>query len=195
MEIFHCLYFGVLLTLTFIVAVVVATDPYSVALLSLKSELSLDDWSVPPGGNTGEKVQACSWSGVKCNKNSTVVISLDLSTKNLGGELSGERFSVFTELVDLNFGYNSFSGQLLVGIFNLTNLKVFDISETIFSDPVSGGNLRSSKLRLYLMPSSNGFYGRLPVEIPQLEHLKILNMAGSYFDGPIPSRVWFFQEP
>ncbi|KAB5552817.1 hypothetical protein DKX38_010128 [Salix brachista] len=197
MEIFHCLYFRVLLTFTFIVAVVVATDPYSVALLSLKSELvddnnSLEDWSVPPGGNTGEKVQACSWSGVKCNKNSTVVIALDLSTKNLGGELSGEQFSVFTELVDLNFSYNSFSGQLPVGIFNLTNLKVFDISRNNFSGQFPEG-ISGLRNLVVLDAFSNSFSGRLPVEIPQLDHLKILNMAGSYFDGPIPSEYGSFK--
>ncbi|KAG5243776.1 leucine-rich repeat receptor protein kinase TDR [Salix suchowensis] len=176
MEIFHCLYFRVLLTFTFIVAVVVATDPYSVALLSLKFELVDDN-----NRNTGEKVQACSWSGVKCNKNSIVVIALDLSTKNLGGEYQGSS-SV----------YNSFSGQLPVGIFNLTNLKVFDISRNNFSDQFPEG-ISGLRNLVVLDAFSNSFSGRLPVEIPQLDHLKILNMAGSYFDGPIPSEYGSFK--
>eukprot|EP00258_Populus_trichocarpa_P044550 XP_024460569.1 leucine-rich repeat receptor-like protein kinase TDR [Populus trichocarpa] len=197
MEIFHCLYFRILLTFTFIVAVVVATNPYSEALLSLKSELiddsnSLDDWSVPPGGQTGERVQACSWSGVRCNNNSTVVIALDLSMKNLGGELSGKQFSVFTELVDLNFSYNSFSGQLPVGIFNLTNLKILDISRNNFSGQFPEG-ISGLRNLVVLDAFSNSFSGPLPVEVSQLDYLKILNLAGSYFDGPIPSKYGSFK--
>lgn len=197
MEIFHCLYFGVLLAFTCIVAVVLADDPYSEALLSLKSELiddanSLDDWLVPPGGNTKEKVQACSWSGVKCDKNSTVVVALDLSMKNLGGELTGKQFGVFTELVDLNLSYNSFSGQLPVGIFNLTNLKSFDISRNNFSGQFPGG-ISSLRNLVVLDAFSNSFSGPLPVEVSQLQYLKVFNLAGSYFDGPIPSEYGSFK--
>ncbi|CAK7324906.1 unnamed protein product [Dovyalis caffra] len=197
MEIFHCLYFGVLLAFTFAVAVVLATDPYSEALLSLKSELvdddnSLDDWLVPPGGNTEEKVQACSWSGVKCNQNSTVVIALDLSMKNLRGELSGKQFSVFTELVDLNFSYNSFAGKLPLGIFNITNLKIFDISRNNFSAQFPDG-ISDLRNLVVLDAFSNSFSGPLPVEVSQLEFLEVLNLAGSYFDGPIPSEYGSFK--
>ncbi|KAJ6296211.1 hypothetical protein OIU78_024116 [Salix suchowensis] len=197
MEIFHCFYFGVLLAFTCMVAAVLAVDPYSEALLSLKSELtdddnSLDDWLVPPGGNTEEKVQACSWSGVKCDRNSTVVIALDLSMKNLGGELTGKQFGVFAELVDLNLSYNSFSGQLPVGIFNLTNLKSFDISRNNFSGQFPDG-MSSLRNLVVLDAFSNSFSGPLPIEVSELEHLKVFNLAGSYFAGPIPSEYGSFK--
>ncbi|KAJ6731789.1 LEUCINE-RICH REPEAT RECEPTOR-LIKE PROTEIN KINASE [Salix purpurea] len=197
MEIFHCFYFGVLLAFTCMVAVVLAVDPYSEALLSLKSELtdddnSLDDWLVPPGGNTEEKVQACSWSGVKCDRNSTVVIALDLSMKKLGGELTGKQFGVFAELVDLNLSYNSFSGQLPVGIFNLTNLKSFDISRNNFSGQFPDG-MSSLRNLVVLDAFSNSFSGPLPIEVSELEYLKVFNLAGSYFAGPIPSEYGSFK--
>lgn len=196
MEIFHCLYFKVLLALTF-TAVVLATDPYTEALLSLKSEFiddynSLGDWSVTSGGKSSGGIHACSWSGVKCNKNSTVVIALDLSMKNLGGQLSGKQFSVFTELIDLNLSYNSFSGQLPVEIFDLTNLTILDISRNNFSGQFPGG-ISGLRNLVVLDAFSNSFSGPLPVEISQLDYLRVVNLAGSYFDGPIPSEYGSFK--
>ncbi|GAV83953.1 LRR_1 domain-containing protein/Pkinase_Tyr domain-containing protein/LRRNT_2 domain-containing protein/LRR_4 domain-containing protein/LRR_8 domain-containing protein [Cephalotus follicularis] len=197
MDVFHGLYFSFLFVST-IIAMVLASDPYSEALLSLKSEVvddynSLDDWLVPPGsGNPLGKVIACSWSGVKCNNNSTIVIALDLSMKNLGGALSGKQFGVFTELVDLNISYNSFFSQLPVEIFNLTNLASLDISRNNFSGQLPSG-ISGLRNLVVLDAFSNSFEGLLPIEISQLQHLKILNLAGSYFNGPIPPQYGSFK--
>lgn len=196
MEIFHCLYSNLLAASMFFVAVS-AVDIYSEALLSLKSELiddheSLNDWSVPSGMNPSGKIYACSWSGVTCNVNSTSIIGLDLSMRNLGGAMSEKQFNAFTELVDLNLSHNSFSGQLPLGIFNLTNLRSLDISRNNFSGHFPGG---ASSLRnlVVLDAFSNSFSGPLPVQLSQLENLKVLNLAGSYFKGPIPSQYGSFE--
>ncbi|KAJ9128947.1 hypothetical protein P3X46_034297 [Hevea brasiliensis] len=196
MEMFHFLYPKVFLALMFTI-VVLATDPYSEALLSLKSGLiddsnSLADWLLPFGGNPSEKIHACSWSGVKCNKNSTVVIALDLSAKNLGGALPGKHFGVFTELVDVNLSHNSFSGHLPLEIFDLTNLRSLDFSRNNFSGQFPGG-ISSLRNLVVLDAFSNSFSGPLPVEVSQLEYLKILNLAGSFFDGPIPPKYGSFK--
>ncbi|CAB4288748.1 unnamed protein product [Prunus armeniaca] len=197
MEIFHCFFDlnFLLVPLMFFVAVS-AADLYSDTLLSLKSELvddhgSLEDWFVPSGYNPSGKIYACSWSGVKCNKNSTVT-GLDLSMKMLGGAISGKQFNVFTELVDLNLSYNSFSGQLPVGIFNLTSLRSLDISRNNFSGHFPGGASGLGNL-VVLDAFSNSFSGSLPTEVSQLPHLKVLNLAGSYFKGPIPSEYGSFK--
>ncbi|KAJ8753114.1 hypothetical protein K2173_017663 [Erythroxylum novogranatense] len=196
MEIFHYFCFKVCVAFTFF-SLVFASDPYSEALLSLKSELidddnSLEDWLVPHGVNSSVEVHACSWSGVKCNKDSTVVVGLDLSLKNLGGILSGEQFNVFTELVDLNLSYNSLSGQLPVHLFNLSNLRSFDISRNNFSGQFPDGVFGLQKL-VVLDAFSNSFSGPLPVDFSKLEFLKVLNLAGSYFSGPIPSEYGTFK--
>ena len=176
---------------------VLAIDPYSDALLRLKSELvhdnnSLQDWSVPSGGNLTGKSYACSWSGIKCNKDSTIVTSIDLSMKKLGGVMSGKQFSIFTKLADLNLSYNFFSGQLPVEIFNLTSLRSLDISRNNFSGHFPGGI--SSLQNLVVLDSfSNSFSGPLPAEFSQLQYLKVLNLAGSYFSGPIPSEYGSFR--
>ncbi|KAJ1436957.1 Serine-threonine/tyrosine-protein kinase, catalytic domain [Sesbania bispinosa] len=196
MEIFKCLYINLLAT--FMLSAVLAIDPYSEALLSLKSELvdddnSLHDWVVPPsGGSLTGKSYACSWSGIKCDKDSTIVTSIDLSMKKLGGVLSGKQFSVFTKLADLNLSHNFFSGQLPAEIFNLTSLKSLDISRNNFSGHFPGGIPRLQNLAV-LDAFSNSFSGPLPAEFSQLEYLKVLNLAGSYFRGSIPSEYGSFR--
>ena len=196
MEIFHFLYSNLLAASMFIIAVS-AADLYSDALLSLKSEIvdeynSLSDWSLPSGVIPSGKISVCSWSGVTCDKNSTTVIALDLSAKSLGGAISGKQFNVFTELVDLNLSYNSFSEQLPLGIFNLTNLKTLDISRNNFSGHFPHG-ISSLQNLVVLDAFSNSFSGTLPADVSQLENLKTLNFAGSYFRGPIPPEYGSFK--
>lgn len=197
MEIFQCLSNKLLLTFFFILAAS-AADPYSEALLSLKSELvddyhNLNDWLVPPRGNAAPgEVYACSWSGVTCDKNNSVVIGLDLSMKHLAGVMSGNQFNVFTELVGLNLSHNSFSGQLPVEIFNLTTLRSLDIRRNNFSGHFPGGISRLRNLVVF-DAFSNSFSGPLPVEVSQLDYLKVLNFAGSYFKGPIPPEYGSFK--
>lgn len=195
MEIFHFSHY--LLAASMFFLTVTAFDLYSEALLSLKYELkddhdSLSDWTASSEENPSGKIAACYWSGVKCNTNSTSLIGLDLSMKNLGGALSGKQFNVFTDLVDLNLSHNSFSGQLPVGIFNLTNLKNLDIRRNNFSGHFPSGISGLENLVL-LDAFSNSFSGQLSAEISTLENLKILNLAGSYFKGQIPAEYGSFK--
>ncbi|KAJ0091292.1 hypothetical protein Patl1_14812 [Pistacia atlantica] len=196
MEIFHCLYLIFVFSSMFI-PLVFANDPYSQALVGLKSHViddfnSLDDWFVPSGENPPGKIYACSWSGVKCNKNNSIVVGLNLSTKGLAGELPGKYFRVFNELLDLNLSQNSFSGQFPVEIFNLSNLRSLDISRNNFSGHFPGG-LHSLQNLVVLDAFSNSFSGPLPVEASQLQNLEVLNLAGSYFSGPIPFQYGSFK--
>ncbi|RHN72808.1 putative protein kinase RLK-Pelle-LRR-XI-1 family [Medicago truncatula] len=199
MEIFKFFYFINLLS-TFILSSSssLAIDPYSQALLSLKSELidndnSLHDWVVPSGGNLAKSGSsyACSWSGIKCNKDSNVT-SIDLSMKKLGGVLSGKQLSVFTEVIDFNLSNNLFSGKLPPEIFNLTNLKSLDIDTNNFSGQFPKG---ISKLKSLVVFDAweNNFSGQLPAEFSELENLKILNLYGNSFSGSIPSEYGSFR--
>ncbi|KAL3623959.1 hypothetical protein CASFOL_032775 [Castilleja foliolosa] len=199
MEIFlyHPMFLILPIFLSFSV-ILASTDPLSYALLSLKSELvdnsnSLQDWFLPPGFQPSSQIYSCFWSGVKCTQNSSKIITLDLSNKNLGGSLSGfKHFNLFLDLVDLNLSHNSFSNQVPAGIFNLTSLKALDISRNNFSGHFPSGisNLRNL---VALDAFSNSFSGFLPADVSKIESLKILNFAGSYFSGPIPSEYGFFK--
>ncbi|KAG5006623.1 hypothetical protein JHK82_024564 [Glycine max] len=199
MEVFKYSHIKNLLLVTFMVlsAVLAIDDPYSEALLSLKAELvdddnSLQNWVVPSGGKLTGKSYACSWSGIKCNNGSTIVTSIDLSMKKLGGVVSGKQFSIFTNLTSLNLSHNFFSGNLPAKIFNLTSLTSLDISRNNFSGPFPGGIPRLQNL-IVLDAFSNSFSGSLPAEFSQLASLKVLNLAGSYFRGSIPSEYGSFK--
>ncbi|XP_010685574.2 leucine-rich repeat receptor-like protein kinase TDR [Beta vulgaris subsp. vulgaris] len=174
-----------------------AADVISDALMSLKSEFTdnynaLSDWFMPSNKNPYDEIAACSWSGVSCNNNSTMIIGLDLSKKGLGGQLSGKQFGVFVDLVSLNLSHNLFSGKLPISIFNLTNLKSLDISRNNFSGNFPNGVSRLKKL-VVLDAFSNSFSGLLPAEVSEVELLKVVNFAGSYFSGSIPSEFGNFK--
>ncbi|KAK6783530.1 hypothetical protein RDI58_016984 [Solanum bulbocastanum] len=174
---------------------VLAVDPFTQGLLSLKTEIldnsnSLKDWILPSGST--DKIYACSWSGVKCNENSSLIIGLDLSVKNLGGVLSENQFSVFSDLIELNLSHNSFSEKLPVGIFKLSNLRSLDISRNNFSGHFPSGISNLDSL-VILDAFSNSFSGPLPKDASEIESLKVLNFAGSYFSGPIPSEYGSFK--
>lgn len=197
MEILHFSYLKFLLFCSMFITTFSVLDPISDSLLNLKAELidgsnSLNDWFESSGKIPPEKIQACSWAGVICNSNSTVITGLDLSMKNLGGEISRMDFDLLSDLVELNISYNIFSGGLPEGIFNLTNLKVLDFSRNNFSGQFPSGISKLKNL-VTLDAFSNSFSGELPAGVSEISTLKVLNFAGSYFSGPIPSDYGSFQ--
>nr|XP_043629148.1 leucine-rich repeat receptor-like protein kinase TDR [Erigeron canadensis] len=173
-----------------------ASDPFSEALLSLKSELIipsenvLNDWKIQENQTPSSKIIACSWTGIKCDENMTKITSLDLSFKNLGGVLSHNQFGQFLDLIDLNISHNSFSDQIPVGIFNLSNLKTLDISRNNFSGVFPSGISKLENLVVF-DAFSNSFSGSLPKDVCEIWSLKVLNFAGSYFSGSIPSEYGY----
>lgn len=178
---------------------VLAMDPFSEALLGLKSELvdasnDLDDWGVASSSkqNLSAVISACSWSGITCTKNSSMIVGLDISQKNLSGSLSGKHIKVLVHLMDLNISQNSFSGQLSADIMALTSLRSLDISRNNFRGLFPAG-ISAIQHLVVLDAFSNSFSGSLPAEIARLEFLKVLNLAGSYFEGPIPQEYGSFQ--
>lgn len=167
-----------------------AADPLSEALLSLKSEFilqsdELNNWVIPKNQNPFIKIQSCSWTGVQCDQNFTKITGLNLSFKNISGVLSGNQFNQFVDLIDFNISHNSFSGNLPIGVFNLTSLKTLDISRNNFSGvfPIGISNLQNLVI---LDAFSNSFSGSLPPDVCENASLKVINFAGSYFGGPIP---------
>ncbi|KAF8393079.1 hypothetical protein HHK36_021320 [Tetracentron sinense] len=174
-----------------------AADFFTEVLMGLKSEFidgsnNLHDWSVPNGGILNETIYACSWSGITCTKNSSMIVGLDLSRKNLAGAISGKNIKFLTHLSDLNLSHNSFSGKLPVEIFSLTNLRSLDISRNDFTGRFPDG-ISAVQHLIVLDTFSNSFSGPLPRAVSKLESLKILNLAGSYFEGPIPSEYGSFK--
>ncbi|CAA7025619.1 unnamed protein product [Microthlaspi erraticum] len=197
-----CAYFHLFLFLFLFLASMAeaeSADPQTESLLTLKSQLTdnsntLKDWFLitTPGISDTNLVACCSWSGVRCNRNSTSVISLNLSSKKLAGTFPTNQFTTFTDLLELNISDNSFSGEFPPDIFNITTLITLDISKNNFSGRFPDG-VSSLKNLIQLDALSNSFSGSLPIDLPQLENLKVLNLAGSYFTGPIPSQYGSFK--
>ncbi|KAJ0246864.1 Leucine-rich repeat-containing protein [Hirschfeldia incana] len=190
-------YFHLFLLLFTSVLQAEAVDPQTDSLLTLKSQLTdssntLQDWSLNNNNSNTKLVPSCSWSGIRCNQNSTSVISINLSSKTLSGTFPGALLSVFTDLVELNISDNSFSGEFPQEIFNITTLRSLDISLNNFSGPFPNG-VSSLKNLILLDALSNSFSGSLPTDLPLLESLKVLNLAGSYFTGSIPSEYGSFK--
>ncbi|KAM5557047.1 leucine-rich repeat receptor-like protein kinase TDR [Rosa sericea] len=157
-----------------------------IALLSLKSSLkdplfTLNGWESK--ANTEGPVW-CSWSGIKCHPNTSLVVSLDLSHRNLSGTIPAE-IRYLSSLIHLNLSGNSFAGPLQPAIFQLTQLRILDISHNDFNSTFPPGISKLKFLRVF-NAYSNSFTGPLPQEIIRLRFLEKLNLSGSYFEGNIP---------
>ncbi|KAM7491757.1 hypothetical protein LguiA_034678 [Lonicera macranthoides] len=157
-----------------------------ISLLSLKSSLkdplnTFHDWTPSPSST---KVW-CSWSGVKCDNKTARITALDLSKRNLSGQIPAN-IRQLSDLTHLNISGNAFEGPLQPVIFELPNLKILDISRNYFNSTFP---LNVSKLNqlTFLDAFSNSFTGPLPDEFTRLEFLENLNLGGSYFSGQIPA--------
>ncbi|KAM1162751.1 hypothetical protein FF1_001752 [Malus domestica] len=160
-----------------------------IALLSLKSSLkdplsSFHDWVSPNSHPNGGVSGWCSWSGVKCQPDTSQVVSLDLSRRNLSGQIPPQ-IRHLSSLIHLNLSGNAFNGPLQPAIFELDNLRILDISHNDFKSDFPPGISKLRFLRVFTA-YSNSFTGPLPQEFVKLRYLEQLNLGGSYFDGKIP---------
>lgn len=114
--------------------------------------------------------------------------------KNLGGSISGKQFNLFTDLVNLNLSFNSFSKKFPVGIFNLTSLRSLDISRNNFSGQFPNGVSNFQNL-VVLDAFSNNFFGPLPTDVSQIPTLKSAQFCWKLLQWTNSIRVWFIPEP
>lgn len=163
-----------------------------ISLLSLKSSLrdphsTFHDWDPTPtfSNPTLQNPAWCSWSGVKCNPQTSQITSLNLSRRNLSGAIPAE-IRYLTSLLHLNLSGNAFDGILQPAIFELTELKTLDINHNNFNSTFPLGISKLKLLRAF-NAYSNSFTGPLPQELVSLQYLEYLNLGGSYFEGEIPS--------
>ncbi|TMW84443.1 hypothetical protein EJD97_025189 [Solanum chilense] len=160
-----------------------------ISLLTLKSSLhdhqnTFNDWDptlafARPGSHIW-----CSWSGIKCDKKTNQITSLDLSNRNLSGTIP-EDIRNLVHLHHLNLSGNALEGTLQTVIFELPFLKTLDISHNLFNSTFPSGVSRLKSLT-YLNAYSNNFIGPLPEEVAQIPNLEYLNFGGNYFKGLIP---------
>ncbi|KAM3340616.1 leucine-rich repeat receptor-like protein kinase TDR [Capsicum galapagoense] len=160
-----------------------------ISLLTLKSSFhdhqnTFNDWDPTLAFSRPGSHIWCSWSGIKCDKKTNQITSLDLSRRNLSGTIPSDIINL-VHLHHLNLSGNAFDGPLQTVIFEFPFLKTLDISHNNFNSTFPSGVSRLKSLT-HLNAYSNNFTGPLPEEVVQLPNLEYLNFGGSYFIGEIP---------
>ncbi|KAJ4822430.1 hypothetical protein Tsubulata_034210, partial [Turnera subulata] len=114
---------------------------------------SLNNWVI----TANDPISPCNWTGITCDDG--IVISLDLSGLNLGG-------------------------QFPFGFCKLTSLRNLSLSLNNFNGSVDGKVLSSSCSHLRVMQlDHNNLEGELPVLWPGLE---VLDLSSNSFSGDVP---------
>ncbi|EES06303.1 receptor-like protein 2 [Sorghum bicolor] len=121
----------------------------------------------------------CSWDGVTCDTNGTVV-EVSLAVRGLEGHIS-PALGDLTGLRRLNLSHNSLSGDLpLERLVSAGRVVVVDVSFNRLS-----GELGELPLPLPAASSSSATHGR-PLPLP----LQALNVSSNMFTGDFPSSSW-----
>ncbi|KAL1569386.1 leucine-rich repeat receptor-like tyrosine-protein kinase PXC3 [Salvia divinorum] len=149
------------------------------ALLEIGKEFGISVWN----GNISDY---CSWPGISCSSNNSVVERLDLSSHGLQGNLT--LISDLKSLKWLDLSYNKFHGMIPPSLVNLSELEFLDLSFNAFegSIPVEFGRLRNLKA---LNLSNNLINGVIPDELESLVKLQDLRLYSNKLSGSIP--LWF----
>ncbi|XP_010429369.1 PREDICTED: putative leucine-rich repeat receptor-like serine/threonine-protein kinase At2g24130 [Camelina sativa] len=161
------------------------------SLLSFKSVIvsdphnSLSSWvSV----STSSSVDVCKWSGVKCNKESTRVIELDISGRDLSGVISPS-IANLTALTVLDLSRNFFVGKIPQEIGSLhKTLKQLSLSENLLQENIPQ-ELGSLNRLVYLDLGSNRLTGSIPVQLfcnGSSSSLQYIDLSNNSLTGEIP---------
>ncbi|KAH1139872.1 hypothetical protein AAZX31_10G229600 [Glycine max] len=133
----------------------------------------------------------CSWRGVFCDNVSHTVVSLNLSSLNLGGEIS-PAIGDLTNLQSIDLQGNKLTGQIPDEIGNCAALVHLDLSDNqLYGDiPFSLSKLKQLEL---LNLKSNQLTGPIPSTLSQIPNLKTLDLARNRLSGEIP-RILYWNE-
>jgi Leucine-rich repeat (LRR) protein len=160
------------------------TEQEKNSLLQFLSELSQDAglaklWK--------EDRDCCSWEGISCNRNKTV-IEISLASRGLEGHIS-QSLGNLTGLQQVNLSYNSLSGGLPLGLVSSSSIIVLDVSFNQLTgelhEPTS--SVPGQPLQV-LNISSNLFSGQFTSTTWKgMQNLIALNASNNSFTGQIPS--------
>ncbi|CDY34711.1 BnaA01g33140D [Brassica napus] len=145
-----------------------------------------------------ESEDYCSWFGVSCDSTSRFPLyGFGIRRVCAGklGTLVGNLPSVIvglTELRVLSLPFNSFSGEIPVGIWEMEKLEVLDLEGNLMSGslPVQFTGLRSLRV---MNLGFNRFSGEIPSSLQNLSKLEILNLGGNKLNGTVPGFVGRFR--
>ncbi|WOG89475.1 hypothetical protein DCAR_0208713 [Daucus carota subsp. sativus] len=150
-------------------------------LLSIKSSIrdplgSLSSWN--------SSTSFCYWKGITCD-NSSHVMKVELSAKNISGKISGSVFQLpFIQVIDLSD--NQLEGGIPSNITSCLYLRYLNLSSNNFT-----GSLPKSWISglQTLDISNNMFSGEIPEEIGLISSLRVLDLGGNALVGKIPKSI------
>ncbi|KAA8518179.1 hypothetical protein F0562_015653 [Nyssa sinensis] len=152
--------------------------PDETALLAIGKELGLAGW----GLNSSDY---CSWPGIHCGSNNSMVEKLDLSRRGLQGNVS--LISELKALKWLDLSYNNFHGSIPPAFGNLSKLEFLDLSSNKFGNSIPADLGRLRNLRS-LNLSNNLLTGAIPHELEGLKKLQDFQIFTNRLNGSIP--IW-----
>ncbi|XP_043722998.1 leucine-rich repeat receptor-like serine/threonine-protein kinase SKM1 [Telopea speciosissima] len=152
-------------------------------LLSFKASISdpfrfLTDWS------SNSTVAFCNWYGFTC-VNSSHVSAIELSGKNISGELSPSLF-LLPSIVTIDLSNNEFSGEIPSETFSSSSLRHLNLSNNNFTGPIPHGWISGLET---LDLSNNMLSGEIRAEIRLFTGLKVLDLGGNVLKGKIPNSI------
>ncbi|KAL5738996.1 hypothetical protein ACOSQ2_028176 [Xanthoceras sorbifolium] len=151
-------------------SVVVAASGLSTIELEREALFNTGWWS----GNVSS--DHCKWTGIACNVAGSIT-GIDLNNHGIDGKLHKFNFSRFPNLEFLN-----------LGLGNLTNLRLLNLSSNMLVDPIPSSLGHLKNLRV-LNLSSNSLGGPLPSTLGHLTNLRILDMHSYSLIDPVPSTL------
>ncbi|ESQ50320.1 hypothetical protein EUTSA_v10001899mg [Eutrema salsugineum] len=155
-------------------------------LLSFKSSIQdplrhLSSWSYSSTNDV------CLWNGVVCN-NLSRVVSLDLSGKNISGQILTSATFRLPFLRTINLSNNNLSGPIPQEIFTTSSpsLRYLNLSNNNFSGSIPRGFLPN----LYTLDLSNNmFSGEIYNDIGFFSNLRVLDLGGNVLTGYLPAYI------
>jgi len=129
----------------------------------------------------------CSWYGIECNSEKNHIISIQLASNNLKGDLPQD-IKELSYLLRLDLRDNNLQGEIPASIGELTNLTHLDLSANNFDGniPVAIGQLINLEA---LMLYDNELQGSIPKSLSNLKLLKRLYLEKNHLSGTIPREL------
>ncbi|XP_037475504.1 probable LRR receptor-like serine/threonine-protein kinase At3g47570 [Triticum dicoccoides] len=158
------------------------------ALLCFKAGVSRDTDGVL-GSWRNDSLNFCSWQGVTCSTTLPVrVVSIQFRSSWLTGTLS-RCIAALSSLVQMDLGYNGFSGSVPEEIGELGSLQTLDLTGNKFAGniPLSLG---ASASLSYVNLADNSLSGVIPDSLSNSSSLSVIMLSRNNLSGVIPANLF-----